>query len=197
MKEWNIINIVVCVIVIEMINNTKQILKNMVNENLIAKIEINQELKNENEVQRTLTSKEQESLIEDSYNFEMDSYSNIGQRKACGPMYRGGSSSSNRFSVRYFFSHEGDNEKLFFERSGVYFTELSINGDLWKLREELRKLENGEVRVFNLVQGHYKRDWSMEETVKKSLRKDIGKCEEVSFSPGVTHCMSQEFSRII
>jgi hypothetical protein len=107
--------------VIEMINNVKQKIKNNMinNNNLIAKIEMIQELKNENKDQKELISGEQ-SLIEDSYNFEMDSYSNIGQRKACGPMYRGGSSSNNIFSISYSFKHGVDNEKLFFEISGGY-----------------------------------------------------------------------------
>jgi len=109
----------------------KYLFKNMVNKNnLIAKIEINQELKNENKNQNTLTSKEQESLIKDSYNFEMDSYSGIGQRKASGPMYRGGSSSDNNFSIDYSFKHGVGNEKLFFERSGAYSSELKISGSL-------------------------------------------------------------------
>ena len=94
------------------------------NNNLITQIETVQELKNENKDQKILTSQEQQNLIENSYNFEIDSYSNIGQRKASGPMYRGGSGSSSRFTIKYFFSHGGGNEKLFFEKSGVYITLL-------------------------------------------------------------------------
>ena len=56
--------------------------------------------------------------VNESYENELANYSNIGQGKVCGPMYRA-SSSSNNFSINYSFNHEGNGEKLFFEEAGV------------------------------------------------------------------------------
>ncbi|KLL01647.1 MAG: hypothetical protein MRERC_3c110 [Mycoplasmataceae bacterium RC_NB112A] len=54
-------------------------------------------------------------------------------------MYQGGS--SNQFSIRLLFEHGGCNEKLFFEKFGVYTTELNISDNLWNLKDDLRKLK--------------------------------------------------------
>lgn len=101
-------------------------------------------------------------------------------RESYGPMYGGDtSSSSNTFSINYSFKHGVDNEKLFFERSRAYSNELKISGSLWKLKDELQKLENGEIRVFKLIRGSYERDRDYEKNVKDDLKDDIKKFEEM------------------
>ena len=175
---------------------------NLIPKESIAKVEEIREIKNEfPSLEEFLKNYEVNKGVVDSYNSEVEDYNGVGQGKACGPMHRGGSSSSSHFTIRYFFSHGGGNEKLFFERHGVYSTELSISGDLWKLRGELRKLENGEIRVFNLVERRYERDWDEEEDIKESLREDIRRCEEqvrnLGPNRGCSLEMSQTFSKIV
>jgi hypothetical protein len=156
------------------------------------------ELKEENQIptfEEFMKTYENDISVIKSYEREMESYNNVGTKKVGGPMYHGGSNSGNQFSIEYKFDHGGRNEKLFFEVSGRYTNVWNISGNLWKLRDELRKLENGEVKVFNLVQGNYRRDWDEEEIIKKCLRGDIRKCEEMRVELGVVHCMSQSFAK--
>jgi len=63
---------------------------NFIPKQSIAKIEEIREL------EQPLTEAEIEKRIADSYNFELDSYSNIDSPKPYGPMYRAGASSSQK-----------------------------------------------------------------------------------------------------
>jgi hypothetical protein len=119
---------------------------------------------------------EADEKVIDSYRDELESYDSLGERKVCGPMYRGDSSSDNHFSISYSFKHGVDNEKYFFEESGSYSNSWKISGDLGDLvRYGLNKLGNDEVRVFKLVSGYYERNRNQEEEIRGCLLEDIAK----------------------
>lgn len=150
-----------------MVNN-----KDLINNKKL--VELVQELKDYEIKKSTLSSAARGKVVNKSgSNYVSDN------KEGYGPMYNP-SSSSNYFSVEYSFKHGVDNEKLFFEELGEYSNKLKVSGNLQKLRDELRKLENGEIKVFKLArEGNYKRDRQYEETVKNDLKEDIRKFEEM------------------
>jgi len=87
----------------------------------IKKVEEVREVRNEiPSFEEFMKSYENDERLNESYKGELEGYGSVGERKVCGPMHRGGSSSSNHFSVSYSFKHGVDNEKYFFEESGSY-----------------------------------------------------------------------------
>jgi len=133
--------------------------------------EIKNEVPSFEEFMKTYESDER---VNESYQNEISSYSNIGERKVSGPMYSV-SSDSTAFSIKYRFNHSGNNRKNYFEQSGSYSNEWSISGSWDELYREQQKFEEGKIRVVFNERGSYEINKHKEEEVKDQLRKDVYK----------------------
>jgi hypothetical protein len=72
------------------------------------------EIKNETpSFEEFMKTYEVDERVNESYQNEISSYSNIGERKVSGPMYSV-SSDSTAFSIKYRFNHSGNNRKNYY-----------------------------------------------------------------------------------